>query len=159
MEKVWNEGKEIVILILDSQFKETLENLLNEESGIRKKAFLETREKWNNQLIRDKNQILELHRKFGVEDVVFNNKTVIYKIKMKVKEDEALVKFEEQGKQMYFFLFRLASEFLKRERLIKRFKIDLEQFENDSLRQIKDIVSKTVGYNIKYSLVLMEILQ
>ena len=159
MEKVWNEGKEIVILILDSQFKETLENLLNEESGIRKKAFLETREKWNNQLIRDKNQILELHRKFGVEDVVFNNKTVIYKIKMKVKEDEALVKFEEHGKQMYFFLFRLASEFLKRERLIKRFKIDLEQFENDSLRQIKDIVSKTVGYNIKYSLVLMEILQ
>ena len=93
MEKVWAENREGLVKEIQTETEEALLKVCEQERSIQMESQIEGLRKKNLDLTEDKQQILEFGKKLGVDDVVFNNKVVLFKVKMKVKP---FVNFEEE---------------------------------------------------------------
>jgi hypothetical protein len=101
MEKVWNENKEVIIKDIQQGLEEELLEVCEKENWIKRQSFIKKMKEKNEGLYGDKDLISELNRKYGVDDIVFNNKIILYKIKMKVKNEISLECEGEEENQVY----------------------------------------------------------
>jgi hypothetical protein len=96
MTKVWNENKEKVIFELEYKFKEPLMSIFENQEKFRFKNEVEELIRKNNNLIEDKEVIMNFNKKLGVDDIIFNNKNVLFKIDMHIKPDIVLKPVSEE---------------------------------------------------------------
>jgi hypothetical protein len=90
MNKVWSENKDKLIAELGGQIIDPLIAVLENEGQYRFESEMEVSKEKNLKRVEDKDIIMKFNKKFGVDDVIFNNKNVLFKIDMKVKDDVEL---------------------------------------------------------------------
>lgn len=86
MKKVWTEHKEKLVADAELKMTEDLSEMADREEQIRLDWRVENYRARNCDLAKDKEAILEFHKKLGVDDVTFNNKVVLHQVDMHLKE-------------------------------------------------------------------------